>query len=143
MSDKYFIDTNIFIYSFDTKNPTKNDVAKRLIADALENGTGIISYQVIQEFLNVATQKFAKPLTFKDSQRYLNVVLEPLCEVFSSMELFHKALEIMDQWRYPFYDSLIISAALQADCVTIYTENMQHNQAIRNLTIKNPFIDSP
>ena len=143
MSDKYFIDTNIFIYSFDTENPQKNDIAKKLIANALENGTGIISYQVIQEFLNVATQKFLKPLTFKDAQRYLNVVLEPLCEVFSSTELFHKALEIMDRWRFPFYDSLIISAALQADCVTLYTENMQHNQAIKDLTIKNPFIDSP
>jgi len=186
MSDKYFIDTNIFIYSFDTENPQKNDIAKKLIANALENGTGIISYQVIQEFLNVATQKFIKPLTFKDAQRYLNlianalengtgiisyqviqeflnvatqkfikpltfkdaqrylnVVLEPLCEVFSSTELFHKALEIMDRWRFPFYDSLIISAALQADCVTLYTENMQHNQAIKDLTIKNPFIDSP
>lgn len=143
MSDKYFIDTNIFIYSFDTENPQKNDIAKKLIANALENGTGIISYQVIQEFLNVATQKFKKPLTFKDAQRYLNVVLEPLCEVFSSTELFHKALEIMDRWRFPFYDSLIISAALQADCVTLYTENMQHNQAIRNIAIKNPFIASP
>jgi predicted nucleic acid-binding protein len=143
MSDKYFIDTNIIIYSFDTENPQKNDIAKKLIANALENGTGIISYQVIQEFLNVATQKFIKPLTFKDAQRYLNVVLEPLCEVFTSTELFHKALEIMDRWRFPFYDSLIISAALQADCVTLYTENIQHNQAIRNITIKNPFIDSP
>ncbi|MCK4555978.1 MAG: PIN domain-containing protein [Candidatus Aminicenantes bacterium] len=143
MSDKYFIDTNIFVYSFDTENPQKNDIAKRLIADALENGTGIISYQVIQEFLNVATQKFAKPLTFKDSQRYLNVVLESLCEVFSSTELFHKALEIINQWKYPFYDSLIIAAALQGDCAVIYTENMQHDQTIRDLTIKNPFIDSP
>ena len=143
MNDKHFIDTNIFIYSFDTENPEKNDIARRLIADALEKGTGIISYQVIQEFLNVATQKFKKPLTFKDSQRYLNVVLEPLCEVFSSPELFHKALEIMDQWKYPFYDSLIIAAALQADCAVIYTENMQHGQKIKDLTLKNPFIDSP
>ena len=143
MSDKYFIDTNIFVYSFDTENPQKNDIAKRFIADALENGTGIISYQVIQEFLNVATKKFAKPLTFKDSQRYLTVVLEPLCEVFSSTELFHKALEIIDQWKCPFYDSLIIAAALQGDCAVIYTENMQNDQTIRDLTIKNPFIDSP
>jgi len=49
----------------------------------------------------------------------------------------------MDQWRYPFYDSLIISAALQGDCATLYTENMQHDQTIKDLTIKNPFTDSP
>ena len=143
MNDKHFIDTNIFVYSSDNENPAKNDIAKRLIANALEKGIGIISYQVIQEFLNVATQKFKKPLTFKDAQRYLNVVLEPLCDVFSSPELFHNALEIMDQWKYPFYDSLIIGAAFQADCTVIYTENMQHDRKIRDLTIKNPFNDSP
>jgi len=53
------------------------------------------------------------------------------------------SIEIMDQWRYPFYDSLIISAALQGDCATLYTENMQHDQTIKDLTIKNPFTDSP
>ena len=140
MSGKFFIDTNIFIYSFDDRIPAKRDISRELIADALENSTGATSYQVIQEYLDAATRKFVKPLTFKDSQRYLTIVLEPLCEVFSSMELFHQALEILDQWRYSFYDSLIIASALQADCTILYTEDMQHDQKIRNLTIKNPFI---
>ena len=140
MSGKFFIDTNIFIYSFDERIPAKRDISRELIGDALENSTGVTSYQVIQEYLNAATRKFVKPLTFKDSQRYLSIVLEPLCEVFSSMELFHQALEIMDQWRYSFFDSLIIASALQADCTILYTEDMLHDQKIRNLTIKNPFI---
>ena len=140
MNDKYFVDTNILIYSFDSCQTEKQDKARSLIARAMEQGTGIISYQVIQEFLNVATQKFVRPLTYSDAQRYLNIVLEPLCEVFSSMELFHQALEIMDKWRYSFFDSLIIASALQADCGILYTEDMQHNQKIRSLTIKNPFL---
>ncbi len=139
MNDKYFIDTNILIYSFDPDNPSKRKIALDLISKALERGTGVISYQIIQEFLNVATRKFAVPLTCKDSQRYLNVVLEPLCEVFSSTELFHQALEISDQWRFPFYDALVVAAALQADCSLVYSEDMQDNQTIKGLTIRNPF----
>jgi predicted nucleic acid-binding protein len=139
MNDKYFIDTKILIYSFDSRDTVKQDKARNLIATVMEKGTGIISYQVIQEFLNVATQKFDRNLTYSDAQRYLNIVLEPLCEVVSSMELFHQALEIMDQWRYSFSDSLIIASAIQADCDILYTEDMQHNQKIRSLTIKNPF----
>lgn len=139
MNDKYFIDTNILIYSFDPDNPSKRKIALDLISKALERGTGVISYQIIQEFLNVATRKFAVPLTCKDSQRYLNVVLEPLCEVFSSTELFHQALEISDQWRFPFYDALVVAAALQADCSLLYSEDMQDNQTIKGLTIRNPF----
>jgi predicted nucleic acid-binding protein len=99
MNDKFFIDTNILIYSFDSAHPSKRKIARDLVSSALEKGTGVISYQVIQEFLNVATRKFAVPLSVRDAQRYLNVVLEPLCEVFSSTELFHQALEISDQWH--------------------------------------------
>ena len=143
MNDKYFIDTNILIYSFDSRDKAKQDKARNLIANAMEKGTGIISYQVIQEFLNVATQKFDEPLTYLDVQRYLNIVLETLCDVFSSIELFHQALEIMDQWRYSFFDSLIIASAMQADCAILYTEDMQHNQTIRSLKIKNPFLETP
>jgi len=79
-------------------------------------------------------------MSYKDSQRFLTIVLEPLCEVFSSLELYHRALEIMDQWRYSFYDSLIIASAVQADCALLYTEDMQHGQKIMNLTINNPFV---
>ena len=140
MSDKYFIDTNIFIYSFNTEVQKKCIVSRKLISDVHENSTGVISYQVIQEFLNAATRKFENPMSYKDSQRFLTIVLEPLCEVFSSLELYHRALEIMDQWWYSFYDSLIIASAVQADCALLYTEDMQHGQKIMNLTINNPFV---
>lgn len=140
MNDKFFIDTNILVYTFDNTDLKKQNKSKEIISTALEKSTGIISYQVIQEFLNVSTRKFKSPLSSTDSQRYLNIVLEPLCEVFSSIELFHQALEIMERWQYSFYDSLIISAAIKADCKLIYSEDLQHKQKIHTLTIINPFI---
>ena len=139
MSDKYFIDTNVLIYSFDAQSPAKRETARKLLTEALEKGTGVISYQVIQEFLNAATRKFAVPLKLKDAEKYLDFVLEPLCEVFSSAELYHQALEIADEWRFSFYDSLIVAAALEAECQVLYSEDMQDNQTIRGLTIRNPF----
>ncbi len=58
MKDKHFIDTNIFVYSFDKSDLQKNDIAQNLISQALINSKGIISYQDIQEFMNVALGKF-------------------------------------------------------------------------------------
>ena len=139
MKDKYFIDTNILVYSFDTTNPTKREIALNIISDALTKSKGIISYQVIQEFMNVALGKFKKPLTFGDCQKYLTVVLEPICEVFSSIDLFHKAIEISERWQFSFYDSLIISAALKAECSILYSEDLQHGQKIYELQIINTF----
>ena len=139
MSDKYFIDTNVFIYSFDIKSAAKREIAQNIISSALEKGTGIISYQVVQEFLNAATRKFAVPLKLEDAKKYLDFVLEPLCEVSSSIELYHQALEIATEWRFSFYDAVIVASALQAECAELYSEDLQDGQKIRGVTIRNPF----
>ena len=138
MSDKYFLDTNIIVYSFDHNNPVKQSIAKKLISNAL-NHKGCISYQVVQEFLNVATGKFKTQLSLSESRIFLYFLLTPLCEVFPSIEFYSSALQIKERWRYSFYDSLIITAAMQAGCTTLYSEDMQHDQTIGDLNIVNPF----
>jgi predicted nucleic acid-binding protein len=87
MSDKYFLDTNIFVYVLDSENKTKQKKASELIKTTLKNNNGCISIQVIQEFMNVATRKFAVPLTIPECEIYLQAVLSPLCEDFVSIEL--------------------------------------------------------
>ncbi len=86
MKDKYFLDTNIFVYSFDTNSPKKQKVANSLIQNALKKQTSCTSSQVIQEFINVATQKFKPPLTHEDCRKYMDFVLTPLCEAFVSKD---------------------------------------------------------
>jgi predicted nucleic acid-binding protein len=140
MSGKYFLDTNILICTFDRENVKKCKTAGALVAEALAESRGVISYQVVQEFLNAAVRKFAEPLTPNDAQRYLTIVLEPLCAVFSSLELFHQALELSSRWGLPFYDALIVGAALQAECSILYSEDLQHGQQIGGLRIVNPFL---
>ena len=114
MNDKYFLDTNIIVYSFDSSSPARQQKSNELVYQALAQKVGCISYQVIQEFINVSLSKFKKPLSGPDCQKYIMTVLEPLCEVHSSIFLFQKAIELKLRWRYSLYDSLIISAALEA-----------------------------
>jgi predicted nucleic acid-binding protein len=141
MSAKCFLDTNVFVYAFDADYPAKREAARELIASALDEGTGIISYQVAQEFLNVALRKFAVPLSPKDAGKFLDTVLEPLCDVYPTAELYHAALEIGERWRLSFYDALIVAAALEGGCAILYSEDFQDSQSIRELKIKNPFKD--
>ncbi|NJK29556.1 MAG: PIN domain-containing protein [Acaryochloris sp. RU_4_1] len=140
MNGNYFLDTNILVYTFDQTQLEKQDIAKQLVRKALNTRSGCISYQVIQEFLHVASRKFATPLSTADCQNYLSNVLEPLCEVFSSTALFHRALEISSRWQFAFYDSLIIAAALSAESRILYSEDLQHDQKIDDMTIINPFL---
>jgi len=139
MSDKFFLDTNVLIYTFDDDNPAKRDRARGLVAEALKESRGVISYQVVQEFLNVALRKFANPLAPADAERFLTVVLAPLCTVFASVELFHLAIDISVRWKYSFYDSLIVASALQSGCSVLYSEDLRHGRRIEGLRIVDPF----
>ena len=139
MPAEFFLDTNILVYTFDATHPAKQARARELVEHALEHRTGVISYQVVQELLNVATRKFARPLGPQQAQRYLNEVLEPLCGVFAGIDLYRKALALQERWRYSFYDCLIIASALQAGCRTLYSEDLQNGQSIETLTIVDPF----
>lgn len=136
---RFFLDTNILIYTFDQTAPQKQEIATKLLEDAL-GGEGYISSQVILEFLNVAMRRLNPPLTNTQCERYLEAVLFPLCEFYPDNGFFQRGLEIQDRWRFSWYDSLIITAALECGCETLYSEDLQHRQKVENLTIINPFV---
>ncbi len=141
MSVRYFLDTNVIVYAFDPDAPSKQERAHLLTEQALREQCGIVSFQVVQEFVNVATRKFAHPLTPADCRLFLDRVLAPLCDVQSSVELYRDALDVHERWQYSFFDSLIIAAALAGNCDVLYSEDLSDGQRIRGLTIRNPFLD--
>ena len=141
MSAEFFIDTNIIIYMFDETDPTKRLRAGELVRRGLEDGTGCISYQVVQETMNVVTRKLGA--TPENARRLLDDVLEPLWQVNPTPSLYRRGLWIQNSYGFSFYDSLIVAAALEADCRRLYTEDLQHGQEIEHLTVWSPFMGSP
>jgi predicted nucleic acid-binding protein len=140
MSGKFFLDTNLFVYSFDEVPAPKARCAIQLIRQAVSTRKGIISYQVVQEFLNVALRRFDHPMRVEDAEQYLAAVLRPLLVVHSSPALFSEALHIAGRHSVSWYDSLIIAAALQAQCEVLYSEDFQHGRKFGELEIRNPFL---
>lgn len=140
MSDKYFIDTNIFIYCFDERQPEKKVRSLSLIDDALQTGNGLISWQVIQEFLNVATRKFLVPLKPEDAKIYLQKVLHPLCQVFPDLDLYQTALDVQHKTSYSFYDSLIIAGAMRGGCSILFSEDLHAGHQMDGVKVVNPFV---
>ena len=140
MSGRFFLDTNIFVYSFDPPANHKARVATRLIATALSTGKGAISFQVVQEFLNLALRRALFPIKISDSEQYLTSVLHPILAVHSSKELYVEALHLQSRYKFSWYDSLIVAAALQAKSELLLSEDLQHGQKIGGLRIENPFL---
>jgi predicted nucleic acid-binding protein len=139
MSGRFFIDTNIFVYSFDPKNPAKQKKAQKLIETALAEETGFISSQVIQEFLNVALRKFEIPLSLHEAKAYLQNTLLPLCDVYPTSEIYSSALDIREEARIGFYDALMVASAAAGEASLFYSEDLQSGRRLAGLTIRNPF----
>jgi predicted nucleic acid-binding protein len=139
MSAESFLDSNIFIYTFDDVASEKQRIAQERIRTALKDGSGVISYQVIQEVLNVLTRKLPLSMDAGDATRYLATTLEPLWRVQPSAELFRAGLAVQSRYEFGFYDSLIVAAALSAGCTRLYSEDLHHGQRIEGLTIEDPF----
>jgi predicted nucleic acid-binding protein len=140
MSDRYFLDTNIFVYSLDSSDARKAQIAERMVTRAATTGQGIISYQVAQEFLNVGLRDFRGTMTVAELERYFLRILLPMMMVSSSASLFLEGLHLQRLHQLSWYDALIVVAALQGGCKILYTEDMQHGRRFGDLVVQNPFL---
>lgn len=134
-----FVDSNVLIYLFDKSDERKRAIAADLFLEGITTRTAAISFQVVQEVLNVLTTKLTPCPPVVDVQDFLNRTLLPLWKVMPSASLYQRALNVQQRYRYGFYDSLIVSAALEAGCTILYSEDLHAGQKIEKLIIQNPF----
>ena len=133
MPAKHFLDTNVLIYAV-AKNDPRASKAEALLASG-----SMISIQSLNEFVSVARRKLGM------SWRQVNEFLDLICilcpdPVPTSLDAHKLALAIAERYGYGIYDALVASAALEAGCKTLYSEDLQDGQIInRQLTIRNPF----
>ena len=140
MNVKSFLDTNIIVYAFDRSLPEKARIAQRLIAEGAADKQAIISYQVVQEFINVALRGFRLAIIRSDLESFVLTALFPMMAISSSPALLIEALRLQVENQLAWYDSLIVAAALHGGCKILYSEDMQHGRRFGNLVIHDPFL---
>jgi predicted nucleic acid-binding protein len=133
-NDKCFVDSNICLYLLDTSDK-KKEIAKTILKN---NPT--ISTQVINENVNILFKKYKhfSNIEVVAHTKFLmhNCTVEKINEATISTALF-----IKEKYQLQWYDSLIVAAALQANCTILYTEDMHHGLIIEGtLSIINPFV---
>ena len=137
MSGKTFLDTNIVVYLYSGDEPEKQATALALI----EGGVPVVSTQVLSELANTLSRKFK--LSYDVVAQAVAEVRDACTVVPVMPETILQALGLAQKYRYAYYDSLILAAALSAGCETLATEDMQHGQVVEGiLKIHCPFVTS-
>jgi predicted nucleic acid-binding protein len=128
-----FFDTSVLFYLL------SNDVRKADRVEALLAHRGILSVQVLNEFTVVALRKAGLPLL--EIREILDTV-RSVCTVEPLTATTHdRGMEICERYKFSFYDSVIVAAALIVGAKVLYSEYLQHGQVIdRRLRIVNPFL---
>lgn len=137
MSDRTFVDSNVLIYAHDFKATKKNPIAKAVLLDLWNEGSGVLSMQVLQEFYVNVTRKIPSPLP-KGSARGIVNSYAIWCVETSPAEI-DMAFRIEDEARIGFWDALIVSSAVKSGATRILSEDLNAGQIISGISIENPF----
>jgi predicted nucleic acid-binding protein len=100
---------------------------------------GVISVQVLNEFVSVARRKFNTSWSdLRLALQWIRLLCRDTLPI--TRETQEAAVEIAERYGYRIYDAMIVASALEANCGVLYSEDLQDGQVIeRKLTIRNPF----
>ena len=133
----HFLDTNILLYSI-SQNPAESLKRDRAIA-LLADDSGALSIQVLQEFYVQATRT-------SRADSISHELAAGLIEAWSrfriqdmTFPILQTALRIRKIYRFSFWDSAIVAAALALGCDRVYTEDLTPGQIVEGLAVVDPF----
>jgi predicted nucleic acid-binding protein len=130
-------DSNIFVYLWDSDEPEKMAIAKRVAASLVATRQAVVGLQVIGEVQNVLRRKLRQPL-WEAAQNARNILTT--FDTFRPTESnANEALVLMSAGRMSYWDALLITAARDAGCTVFLTEDMSNGMRHGAMEIVNPF----
>jgi predicted nucleic acid-binding protein len=127
-----FFDTSVLVYTI--TDDARGDVARSRLSDG-----GVISAQVLNEFVRVARKKLRLDWAIIEAAlAELRALVNDVRPVALSTHEFAVSLARRD--GFDIYDALILAAAIEAGCETLFSEDFQHGRRFGDLTIVNPFL---
>lgn len=134
MNGKAFFDTNVLIYAAVKDDPRSERAEQLLVVE------GVISVQVLNEFVSVARRKYQMPWRdVRTALQWIRLLCPKVLAVTS--ETHERAVGIAEKYGYGIYDSLIVASALEAACLILYSEDMRDGQLIEGrMRIRDPFL---
>ena len=134
MTNRIFVDSNIWIYLFTADGSVKNKAARKYISERAEYGLFVVSYQVVNEVCCVLKRKkYAEPELRRVAKDIIGLC--DVCEYLDDIIFF--ASEIREHYSFSYWDSQIVASALMSDCAVLASEDLQDGLKIGDMSISN------
>lgn len=136
MATRSFIDTKVLVYAEASDVPLKQRAALALLKGLYEEGLGVLSTQVLQEYCNVALKKLKLPAPYIRAQLALYEQFEV---VQVTPAIIRAGLDLHQTRSLAFFDALVLASAHAAGCSVLWTEDMNAGEMVNGVRIANPF----
>jgi predicted nucleic acid-binding protein len=137
--NKAFLDTNILVYAYDASAGNKHDIAKKIVTELWNSGLGCLSTQVLQEFFVTITKKIQKPLNNASAYELIKDLLK-WDVIINTGQCILDGIELQKKYKYSFWDSMIIQAAVKSKSDILLSEDLSNGQIVDGVEIRNPFV---
>jgi len=138
MPDRIFLDTNILLYAKIDDGSDKHSECHRLLSTTLVGSEIVVSTQVLNEYYVNANKKH---IPHTEIQSTISQFISDFEVISLTKELIPETFNILNRYKFSYWDSNIVSAALEGNCDILYTEDLSNGQIINNrLRIINPLL---
>jgi predicted nucleic acid-binding protein len=138
MTERTFVDTNIWVYAVDEADPIKHARAITLLQPSADSDL-VVSTQVLIEFYVVVTRKLAAPLAAETAQAMVDEMAR-LPVVTTDSQLVLAAMSGSREWGISLWDALILRAAEVSGCNVVLSEDLKHGGVYGSVRVENPFL---
>jgi predicted nucleic acid-binding protein len=135
-AERFTLDNNILIYAVDIREGRKRGFAAQII-EAAASLDCPLALQVVGEFYAAATTKLK--LDPKDAAARAAQLIAGFDTFSYSVHAVRAALEEAPRGRFSYWDGVLLAAAAEAGCTTIFSEDMADGARFGSIAVANPF----
>ena len=138
---KAFVDTNVLVHAYDRAAGAKRDLARDLLETLWNEGRGVLSTQVLQEFYVNVRRKTRPPVSQEEARALVAdyLVWDPIVNDGATVL---EAIDVGYRYQLSLWDALIVVAARKGDASVLYSEDLDHGQTFGEVQVLNPFLES-
>jgi predicted nucleic acid-binding protein len=138
------VDTNIFVYRCDPRDPGKREAAREILRRGEISGELRLSHQSLVEFVNSVTRLRGRAtpiMTLADATRQVELFMEQFPILYPNESVFRMALLGMAAYQLQWYDAHLWAYAEHYGLNEILSEDFEHGRRYGTVRVNNPFVE--
>ena len=139
MTGKALVDTNVLVYAYDFSDPVKQEQAFEVLDELAQSGRGVLSAQVLAEFVVAVTRKIEQPLDLKAAQKSVENYLSSWTVFDITSFVVLEAVRGVREHRFSYWDAQIWATARLNQIPVVLSEDFASGSTVEGVTFLNPF----